>query len=105
MVRGLEFESLTCKIIYLIAKGGNQLVTTTASLADYLESTSDLIQKELIHMSRQGLIGMRRVNMTYKIKDIEFSGNFIKLTIKPKADSLIMIGDSNLFYMNKVKNV
>lgn len=103
MVKGLEFESLTCKIIYLIAKGGNELVTTVASLAEYLDVDRDIVQKELIDMSRKRLIGMRRVNMTYQIKDIEFSGNFIKLTITPKSNSLIMIGNSNLYYMNKVE--
>ena len=30
-MKGLEFESLTCKILYLIARGGNKLITNIPS--------------------------------------------------------------------------
>ena len=100
-MKGLEFESLACRIIYLIARGGNELVTTVSSLAGYLDASSNMVRKELAGMVRDKLIGIEAVNMEYRVRDINFSGNYIRLFITPKADSLIRIGDSNLYYMNK----
>lgn len=104
-MKGLEFESLTCKILYLIARGGNKLITNIPSLADYLDEDRDKIRKELIYMSKNRLISMHRVHMKYVIKeDVDFEGEFLKLEIRPKKDSLIMLAPS-FYYQHGVDKV
>ena len=96
-MRGLEFESLTCKIITLIARSCNNLITTLKSLAYILEEPEDKVKKELIYMSKQGLIGMRVIDGTCKILKNEVKGKYLKLNIKQYNKSLIMIAPQLYF--------
>ena len=100
-LKGMEFESICAKIILLIARNGNKLITTVYSLSEILEEEEEKVKKELMHMSRNRIIGMRLINGSYKVKDIEVKGKYLELNIKQYTDSLIAI-NSNLFYTGVV---
>ena len=104
-LKGMEFESVVAKIILIIARNGNKLVTTIPSLAKLLEEDESKIRKELIYMSKQNLIGMRLFDCTFKVKDIEVKAKCLELNIKQYTHSIISIGGSDLFYKGKVNEI
>ena len=56
-------------------------------------------------MSKNRLISMHRVHMKYVVKEnVDFEGEFLKLEIRPKKDSLIMLAPS-FYYQHGVDKV
>lgn len=101
MFKGIELETILTKILYLVASSGNELVTNISTLSQVLEIPKEDVRKKLIHMSKKGIIRIKRIDGVIRVGNYEDEMNLLKLSMRIKKPSLIALA-SNIYFEGKV---